>query len=113
MYAWAKKLNNIIAVVDNNNLQATNNCSTFIPNGPLFNAIEKLWWTIFSIDWHNLDEIQWTINKCYEYNKGPILIILKTIKWKWVHFMENSIEWHHKSMTHEEYLLAKKIINEW
>jgi len=111
LYAGSKKIKNLVLVIDNNDLQATEYCSSIIPNKPVFESMWVLWWEVIYIDGHNLCAIHACLKKCYKKSKWPMAIILKTIKWKGVAFIENKIEWHHKNMTDEEYLLAKKMIH--
>jgi len=44
-------------------------------------------------------------------NSKPTVIVAKTIKGKGVSFMENKVEWHHKSPNDEEYIQALNEIN--
>ena len=110
MYAWAKKIKNLVMIIDNNDLQATTRCDQIIPSKNMFGAISKLWWKVSYVDGHDTEAIKWLIKKCYKESTWPIAIILKTTKWKGINFMENEIDRHHKSMTDEEYLSAKKNI---
>jgi transketolase len=90
----------VIAIVDNNNIQATN----------YYNILSKtnladLWkasgWNTFEIDGHNINQISETIQNNKEHY--PLAVIAKTIKGKGIKEMENDIEWHYKRINDDSY----------
>jgi transketolase len=66
--------------------------------------VESFGWNVIEIDGHDISQIKSSINTKTDM---PICIIMNTIKGKGVSFMEGA-EWHAKVPTKEEYILAKK-----
>lgn len=95
-FAAAQKLNNLVAIVDNNKIGATD----FIKNYGGSASLEKKWrsfgWDALVVDGHNFDEIfhaTKSIRKRISFR--PLAIIANTVKGKGVSFMENDPHWHH------------------
>ena len=102
MQASARKLDNIIAIVDRNRLQI-DGCTEDIK--PLDNLCDKLRafnWEVFEIDGHNIEQIYDTIESAKKSQK-PSVIIANTIKGKGVSFMENNAGWHGKAPSKDDY----------
>ena len=108
IYAAKSRPGGLIAMVDNNKLQASSNTNNIIPSEPLFDAIEKLGWEVVRINGHNYNEIIKTLSKENIAGERPIMVVLDTIKGKGVSFMESDVSWHHRSMSDEEYEAAMK-----
>ena len=69
-------------------------------------------WQVKEINGHNYSDIEKTLNEV-PFKKGkPSMVIAHTIKGKGISFMENKLEWHYKSPTKEEYVLALKELNQ-
>lgn len=91
LIAGQLKLNNLIAIVDNNGIQGSGYVKDILPVIPaLMSAAESAGWRVVEIDGHNNDllELDW------ESSSQPTLIIARTIKGKGVSFMENIPKWH-------------------
>lgn len=105
IYCGGKKIKNIVCLIDNNKLQASKRTSDIIDSELLFSGIKSLGWELVRVDGHDLDEI----NKMYLYAAScshPLAVVLDTVKGKGVSFMENDINWHHRQISDEEYLIA-------
>jgi len=110
-FAGQNKLDNLIVIVDNNDIQASNFTKNIISTNNIIDAVEKFGWEIINCeDGHDIEKIK----KCLETeSKGlPKLIIAKTIKGNGFSFMENSPSWHHKQLNEEEYNIAMEILND-
>lgn len=105
MSANKYKLNNLIAFIDNNNLQIDGTIKDVKSVDNLKEKVESFGFYVQEIDGHNLTQIIESIKNAKASNK-PNIIIAKTIKGKGISFMENKVEWHGKSLTDEEYNLA-------
>jgi transketolase len=97
MFAGHHKLRNLIAIVDRNNLGATD----FIRNTLALDPFEERWrsfgWDVHSIDGHSIAQLLATFEPIrFGVNVMPIAVIANTIKGKGVDFMENSPNWHHQ-----------------
>jgi len=85
------KLNNIVAIVDNNKIQGSGWCDDIMPAvQPLIGAAQNAGWEVVEIDGHNDDLC--AID--FKAQDKPMLIIADTIKGKGVSFMEGQPKWH-------------------
>lgn len=103
MYAGSKKLNNIIALIDHNKLQASDKTKSIIKTNNLIKAIKSLGWKVVNVDGHDVNAIKSLLDNEY---RRPLAVILDTTKGKGVSFMENDVTWHHRKPTEEEFNLA-------
>lgn len=103
------KLDNMIAIVDNNKLQSDGACDTIV--GQNYPEIWKAYgWEVASCDGHSIKDILDTINSRH-INK-PLAILAKTTKGKGISFMENDNSWHHAALNDADYERAMKEIGE-
>jgi transketolase len=97
MFAGHQKLCNLIAIVDRNQLAATNFTENIVSLEPFADRWRSFGWDCKTIDGHSFDEILETLsNANLEQQKKPLVVIANTIKGKGVDFMENSPNWHHQ-----------------
>lgn len=104
-FAYAKKLNNVIALIDHNKLQATGSVEETIGNLKLARMFESFGWDTYEIDGHDLDQIYQTIEKARR-NENPSVIVCNTIKGKGISFMESDNNWHYRAPNEAELKLA-------
>lgn len=106
MFAAAKKLDNIVFIVDNNNLQIDGTVEEVNSPYPIDEKFEAFGFNVMNIDGHDFEQME----KAFDFarsNKGaPTAIILKTVKGKGVSFMENQCSWHGKAPDAEQYITA-------
>ena len=62
----------------------------------------------YNIDGHNLLEIENCLNEIklkYKENMAskPFFVVANTVRGRGISYMENTIEWHYKSMNNEQY----------
>jgi transketolase len=103
MYASAKGLDNLVAVVDNNNLQIDGTCAEVNSPYPIPEKFKAFGWNVIEIDAHSFDEIDAAFAAAKEFKGKPTAIIAKSIKGKGVSYMENEVGWHGKAPNAEEY----------
>ena len=108
MAASHYKLDNLVAFIDNNNLQIDGDVDKVMSIYPLKDKFISFGWEVIEIDGHNFDEIKGALAKAREVKGKPTAIIAKTIKGKGVSFMENNAGWHGKAPSKEEFELAMK-----
>ena len=106
MYASQKKLDNLIVFLDNNHMQIDDTTDNINSLGDFYNKSISFGFDTYSIDGHNLDEIDQTIAKAKTVKNKPHMIILNTIKGKGVSFMENQVGWHGVAPNDEQYRQA-------
>ena len=91
------KLDNLVVIVDNNNIQGSGYVDKIMPVvDPLIGAALNSGWTVTEMDGHDDDAWeQFEISGGYLINHNcPHLIVAHTIKGRGVSFMENQPKWH-------------------
>ncbi len=106
MFAGAKKLDNLVVIVDNNNLQIDGPITEVNNPYPLDKKFEAFNFHVICIDGHNFDEIRAAFREARETKGMPTAIIAKTVKGKGVSFMENQVGWHGTAPNDEQYKVA-------
>lgn len=96
------KLDNLIAIVDNNRFQGDGKSETIMDYGNFADKWESFGWNVCSVDGHNISELYNAFVESNVENK-PKAVIAHTIKGKGVSFMENNNEWHHNRLTKVHY----------
>ncbi len=112
MYAAAKKLDNLVAFVDNNNLQIDGTVEEVNSPYPIPDKFVAFGWNVIEIDGHNFDEIEDALNKARACKGMPTAIVATTVKGKGVSFMENQVNWHGSAPNAEQYETAMNELNE-
>jgi transketolase len=106
MFAPAYGLDNMIAIVDFNGLQAIGETDDIITLKPFAKKWESFGWAVKEINGHDYNEIMDAMSQ-FPFSEGkPSVIIANTVKGKGVSFMENQIMWHARATTEEEYKQA-------
>ena len=103
MYASAKGLDNLIAVVDNNNLQIDGTVEEVNSPYPIPEKFAAFGWNVIEICGNDFDEIDSAFTAAKEFKGKPTVIIAKTVKGKGVSFMENNCDWHGTAPNQEQY----------
>ncbi len=100
------KLDNIIAIIDNNKLQTLGKTEDILSLKDIQKKFEAFGWHTSKINGHSFKEIIQALNETKK-NK-PRMIIADTIKGKGVSFMEGVSKWHTTIPTEEELNQAYK-----
>ncbi len=103
MFAANKKLDNLVAFVDWNNLQIDGTIEEVNSPLPFDKKFEAFGWNVIVIDGNNFSEIENALKTAETVKGKPTAIIAKTVKGKGVSFMENSVGWHGVAPNDEEY----------
>ena len=106
MFAGARKLDNLVVVVDNNGLQIDGKIEDVCSPYPIDKKFEAFNFHVINIDAHNFDEIRAAMKEARETKGQPTAIIMKSTKGKGVSFMENNAGWHGKAPSDEEFAVA-------
>ena len=106
MMAGFRKLDNLVVIVDNNNLQIDGAVSDVCSPYPIDKKFEAFNFHVINIDGNDFDEIRAALKEARETKGMPTAIIAKTIKGKGVSFMEDQAGWHGKAPNDEEYRIA-------
>ncbi len=103
MYASAKGLDNLVAVVDNNNLQIDGTVAEVNSPYPIAEKFKAFGWNVIEIDAHSFDEIDAAFNAAREFKGKPTCIVAKSVKGKGVSYMEDMVNWHGVAPNQEQY----------
>lgn len=106
MLAAHRKLDNLVVIVDNNNLQIDGKITEVNSPYPIDKKFEAFNFHVINIDGHNFDEIAAAFKEARETKGQPTAIIAKTVKGKGVSFMENQVSWHGSAPNDEQYAAA-------
>ena len=106
MWAGFKKLDNLVVIVDNNNLQIDGTVDEVCSPYPIDKKFEAFNFRTVNIDGNNFDEIRSAFQTARETKGMPTAIIAKTVKGKGVSYMENAVGWHGKAPNDEQYETA-------
>lgn len=107
MFAAAKKLNNLTAFVDINNLQIDGTIEEVNSPMPLDEKFAAFGWKVIVIDGHDFGQIEKALAEA-DLSDRPTAILMNTIKGKGVSFMENQVGWHGVAPNDEQYEAAMK-----
>ncbi len=106
MTASHYQLDNLCAIVDNNNLQIDGKVTEVMNVHPIDEKFKSFGFHVINIDGNNIDEILNAFAEARTIKGKPTAIIAKTIKGKGISFMENQVGWHGKAPSKEEYETA-------
>lgn len=106
MWAGHRKLDNLVVIVDNNNLQIDGSVEDVCSPYPIDKKFEAFNFHVINIDGNDFDQIRAAFKEARETKGMPTAIIAKTVKGKGVSFMENAAGWHGKAPNDEEYEIA-------
>ena len=106
MFAAHYKLDNLVAVVDNNGLQIDGKVGDVMSPYPIDEKFAAFGWHVININGHDFNEIEKAFNEAETVTGKPTVIIQRTTKGKGVSFMENQVGWHGKAPNDEEYAKA-------
>ncbi len=107
MFAAHYKLDNLVAVIDNNNLQIDGPITEVMSSYPITDKFTAFGWNVIAIDAHDFDQIEAAFKAAREVKGKPTAIIQKSVKGKGVSFMEDQVSWHGTAPNAEQYEQAK------
>lgn len=103
MFAAHYKLDNLVAIVDNNGLQIDGAIDDVCSPYPITDKFEAFGWYVITMDGHDFDSIEAAFNEAETIVGKPVAIIQKSVKGKGISFMENQVGWHGKAPNKDEY----------
>ena len=106
MFGAHYKLDNLVAIVDNNGLQIDGKVTEVMNPTPLDEKFAAFGWNVINIDGHDFDQIADAL-ACARATKGkPTAIIAKCVKGKGVSYMEDQVSWHGSAPKDDQYAQA-------
>ena len=107
MFAGAHKLDNLVVIVDNNNLQIDGAIDEVCSPYPIDKKFEAFNFYVINVaDGNDMAQIEAAFQEAHGVTGMPVAIIIKTVKGKGVSFMENQAGWHGKAPNDEQYAVA-------
>ena len=106
MLAAHYKLDNFVAIVDNNGLQIDGAVDKVMSPYPIDEKLKAFGFHVEVIDGHDYNQIEAAFNTAKTVKGKPTAIVMKTTKGKGVSFMEGQASWHGKAPNDEEYAIA-------
>lgn len=107
MFAGARKLDNLVVIIDNNNLQIDGEIGDVCSPYPIDKKFEAFNFHVINVaDGNDMEQLRAAFDEAKSTKGQPTAIIAKTVKGKCVSFMENQVGWHGKAPNDEEYAIA-------
>lgn len=106
MFAGARKLDNLVVIVDNNGLQIDGKVEDVCSPYPIDKKFEAFNFHVINIDAHDFDAIRGAFKEAKETKGMPTAIIAHSLKGKGVSFMEGNVAWHGTAPNDEQYAVA-------
>lgn len=108
MLAGFRKLDNLVVIVDNNNLQIDGPIDEVNSPYPIDKKFEAFNFHVINVaDGNDFDQLRAAFAEARNTKGCPTAIVMKTVKGKGISFMENQVGWHGKGPNDEE--LAKAL----
>ena len=106
MFAGHRKLDNFVAIVDNNGLQIDGKIDDVCSPYPIEDKFKAFNFHVINVDAHDFDALRKAFDEAKATKGMPTAIIAKSIKGKGVSFMENQASWHGTAPNDEQYAQA-------
>lgn len=106
MFAGHRKLDNLVVIVDNNNLQIDGSVDEVCSPYPIDEKFQAFNFHVINIDAHDFTQIKNALDEARATKGMPTCIVMHSVKGKGVSFMENQAGWHGKAPNDEEYAVA-------
>lgn len=103
MFAGAKALGNLIAIVDRNGLQAMGPTCQRLPYGDPRAMFASFGWDAREVDGHDTEALCTALDQSRNGTGRPQVFIARTIKGKGVACAENVVGFHNGLLTHQQY----------
>ncbi len=94
MLAGKKRLHNLVAVIDRNNIQIDGNTEDILPLEPLREKFLAFNWHVIEMDGHNIRGMYQAFLDAQSISEKPIVIIAHTIPSKGVRSFQRDYRWH-------------------
>lgn len=106
MFAGARKLDNLVVIVDNNGLQIDGDIAEVCSPYPIADKFKAFNFNVIEVDAHDFEQIDAAFKQAKETKGMPTAIVAKSVKGKGVSFMENQASWHGAAPNDEQYAQA-------
>jgi len=106
MAASAFKLDNLVAILDRNGLQAMGRVAERFDTNPVPDKWRAFGWHVLEIDGHDMSAILGALNEVDRIQGRPKIIIARTIKGAGIPFAENRVEFHNGQLDEAQFECA-------
>ena len=106
MFAGHRKLDNLVVIVDNNNLQIDGSIEEVCSPYPIDKKFEAFNFHVINVNGNDFEDLDRAFKEARATKGMPTAIIAHTVKGKDISFMENNAGWHGKAPNDEEYAIA-------
>ena len=106
MFAGHRKLDNLVVIVDNNNLQIDGAVDEVCSPYPIDEKFKAFNFHVINIDAHDFTQIKNALDEARATKGMSTCIVMHSVKGKGVSFMEDKAGWHGKAPNDEEYAVA-------
>ena len=111
MFSAHNKLDNLVAIIDNNGLQIDGKITDVCSPMPITDKFEAFGWHVITMNAHDFDDIERAFDEAEKINGKPVAIVMTSVKGKGVSFMENQVGWHGTAPNAEQYSQAMDELN--
>jgi transketolase len=94
MYAGARRLDRLVCIIDNNELQLASSIEDGLPIVPVAEKWRAFGWQVVEVDGNSMHGAVAGLAAAREHRDRPVLVLSHTTKGKGVSFMEGVVKWH-------------------
>lgn len=99
-------LDNLVAIIDRNTLQISGRTESVMAMEPLEEKFSAFGYAVRHVDGNDVAKMA-ELFEGLPFEPGkPNLVLAHTVKGKGISFMEDKVQWHHRTPTEEEYSTA-------
>ena len=102
MFAAHYHLDNLVAIVDNNNLPMDGDVRDVAGLDNISSKFKSFGWQTIEVDGHDIGAVVTALKTATLLDGSPVCIVAHTVKGKGVSFMENQAGWHGKAPNEEQ-----------
>lgn len=106
MSAAKFKVDNCIAILDNNGVQLDGTTDEIMPMGDITAKWQAFGWNVLEVDGHDVEALAQALEEAKNTKGKPTIINAKTVKGKGISFMEGESMWHGKPISDDEHKQA-------
>jgi transketolase len=99
-------LDNLVAIIDRNTLQITGRTESVMAMEPLEEKFKAFGYAVRHVDGNDVIELAALFERLPFEPGKPNLVLARTIKGKGISFMDDKVQWHHRTPTEAEYTAA-------
>jgi len=106
------KLDNLVAILDQNRLQATGAIEKRFNTNPMIEKWQSFGWHVVAIDGHSIGAILRALDDLDAVTGKPKMLVARTIKGAGLPFAENNAAYHNGAITAEQFEQARVLFGD-